>query len=47
MELADGRSIGVLVADDHSILRRGLKDIIDREADMRVVAVAAVGIEAV
>lgn len=47
MELADGRSIGVLVADDHSILRRGLKDIIDREADMRVVAEAADGIEAV
>jgi DNA-binding NarL/FixJ family response regulator len=37
----------VLVADDHPIVRSGLKRLIDDEADMRVVAEAADGAEAV
>jgi two-component system NarL family response regulator len=47
MEIENGRSITVLVADDHAILRRGLMDIINHEADMRVVAEAGDGPEAV
>jgi two-component system, NarL family, response regulator len=47
MELENGQSIAVLVADDHTILRRGLMDIINQEADMRVVAEASDGPEAV
>jgi DNA-binding NarL/FixJ family response regulator len=37
----------ILVADDHPIVRSGLKRIIDEQADMRVVAEAADGAEAV
>jgi DNA-binding NarL/FixJ family response regulator len=37
----------VLVADDHPIVRSGLKRVIDEEPDMRVVAEAADGAEAV
>jgi two-component system NarL family response regulator len=47
MEIENGRSIAVLVADDHAILRRGLIDIINHEADMRVVAEANDGPESV
>jgi two-component system, NarL family, response regulator len=47
MEVENGRSIAVLVADDHTILRRGLMDIINQEVDMRVVAEASDGPEAV
>jgi two-component system, NarL family, response regulator len=47
MEVENGRSIAVLVADDHAILRRGLMDIINQEVDMRVVAEASDGPEAV
>jgi pimeloyl-ACP methyl ester carboxylesterase len=36
-----------MVADDHAIFRRGLVDIINHEADMRVVAEAGSGLEAV
>jgi two-component system invasion response regulator UvrY len=32
--------IRVIVVDDHPVVRRGLKQIIDAEADMRVVAEA-------
>jgi two-component system, NarL family, response regulator len=39
--------IRVLVADDHPILREGLVALIDRQADMSVVAVAGNGQEAV
>lgn len=35
--------IGILVADDHSVVRRGLMEIIDGEPDMKVVAQAASG----
>jgi DNA-binding NarL/FixJ family response regulator len=37
----------ILVADDHPIVRSGLKKVIDAEPDMRVVAEAADGAEAV
>jgi DNA-binding NarL/FixJ family response regulator len=38
---------GVLVADDHPIVRRGLRGLLDAEADLRVVAEASDGAEAV
>jgi DNA-binding NarL/FixJ family response regulator len=37
----------ILVADDHEIVRRGLKLVMDREPDLEVVAEAANGAEAV
>jgi DNA-binding NarL/FixJ family response regulator len=37
----------ILVADDHEIVRRGLKLVIDREPDLEIVAEAADGAEAV
>src|SRR3954468_20284678 len=37
----------VLIADDHALVRRGLKLVIDHEPDLRVVAEAADGPEAV
>jgi DNA-binding NarL/FixJ family response regulator len=37
----------ILVADDHPIVRSGLRRVIDEQADMRVVAEAADGAEAV
>jgi DNA-binding NarL/FixJ family response regulator len=37
----------ILVADDHAIVRSGLKKVIDAQSDMRVVAEAADGAEAV
>jgi DNA-binding NarL/FixJ family response regulator len=37
----------VLVADDHEIVRRGLKLVLDRESDLEVVAEAADGAQAV
>jgi DNA-binding NarL/FixJ family response regulator len=40
-------TIGVLVADDHLIVRLGLVALIESQSDMRVVAQAASGIEAV
>ena len=39
--------IGVLIADDHSVIREGLASLIGRKADMTVVAEAANGREAV
>jgi DNA-binding NarL/FixJ family response regulator len=38
---------GVLIADDHPIVRRGLRELLDAEPDFRVVADAADGAEAV
>jgi DNA-binding NarL/FixJ family response regulator len=38
---------GILVADDHPIVRSGLKRVLDAQPDMRVVAEAADGAEAV
>jgi DNA-binding NarL/FixJ family response regulator len=37
----------VLIADDHAVVREGLKALFEREADLRVVAEAADGFEAV
>ena len=37
----------VLLADDHPVYRRGLRQVLDREADLRVVAEASDGAEAV
>jgi DNA-binding NarL/FixJ family response regulator len=37
----------VLLADDHPLFRRGLRQVLDREADLRVVAEASDGAEAV
>lgn len=39
--------IRILIADDHSIVRDGLRELLDREADMAVVGAAKDGIEAV
>jgi len=39
--------IRVLIADDHGIVRGGLRLLLDRQPDMQVVAEAADGIEAV
>jgi NarL family two-component system response regulator LiaR len=39
--------IGILVVDDHAIVREGLRAIIDSKADMEVVGEAADGVEAV
>jgi len=39
--------IGVLIADDHGIVRSGLQLLIDRQADMQVLAEAQDGVEAV
>jgi DNA-binding NarL/FixJ family response regulator len=39
--------VRILVADDHDIVRRGLKLVMDREPDLEVVAEAADGAEAV
>lgn len=36
----------ILIADDHAFLRRGIRDVIDAESDMRVVAEAADGAQA-
>jgi DNA-binding NarL/FixJ family response regulator len=38
---------GVLIADDHPIVRRGLRELLDAEPDFRVVADAGDGAEAV
>jgi two-component system NarL family response regulator len=47
MEVENRPRIAVLVADDHAIFRRGLIDIINHEADVRVVAEASDGPETV
>lgn len=46
-ESAGQAPIRVLIADDHEVVREGLVAMIDRQADMRVVAQAADGIAAV
>lgn len=39
--------IRVLLADDHAVVRRGLKLVLDAEADLEVVAEASDGVEAI
>lgn len=41
------QKLRVLLADDHTIFRKGLREIIDRQADMTVVGEAKNGVEAV
>ena len=38
-------SLGILIADDHGIVRSGLPLLLDRQADMEVVAEASDGVE--
>jgi DNA-binding NarL/FixJ family response regulator len=47
VEAAKKSRIGVLIADDHSVLREGLASLIGRRADMTVVGEASNGGEAV
>lgn len=42
-----GKPIRVLIADDHAIVRRGLRTLIASQSDMEVVGEAANGVEAV
>src|SRR3990172_6176995 len=43
----DGKKIGVLLADDHLMVRTGLRMIIDAQPDMKVVGEAKNGLEAI
>ena len=45
--MGDGGAIDVLLADDQTLVRDGFRALIDREPDMRVVAEAADGVEAI
>lgn len=45
--LAPARRSTVLVVDDHALLRTGVANIINQESDLRVVAEAANGVEAI
>lgn len=45
--MKNNREIRVLFADDHAVLRRGIRNLVDEQADMRVVAEAKDGEEAV
>jgi len=40
-------SLRILIVDDHTIVRQGLRALIDKEADMKVVAEAGTGAEAI
>ena len=42
-----GQGIRILLADDHAVVRRGLRMVLETEADMRVVCEADDGLEAV
>lgn len=44
---ADGRPIRVLVVDDHTILREGIRLMLEHHADIKVVGEASDGLEAV
>jgi DNA-binding NarL/FixJ family response regulator len=41
------RAIRVLIADDHPIVREGLRTLVSRQPDMKIVAEAATGRQAV
>jgi len=45
--MSSGRRIAILVADDHPVFRQGLAAMLANENDMRLVAEAANGVEAV
>lgn len=40
-------SLNILIVDDHTIVREGLRALIDKEPDMKVVAEAGTGMEAI
>ncbi|GAJ23724.1 unnamed protein product, partial [marine sediment metagenome] len=42
-----GTMIRILLADDHNLVRTGIKGLLERSADMRVVAEASDGLEAI
>ena len=46
-EQLEGRRIRVLIADDHTILREGIRSLLEREPDIKVVGEAQDGREAV
>ena len=46
-DMSTEQRIRVMVADDHPMMRRGLKDALEDEADFEVVGLAADGVEAV
>ena len=39
--------VRVVLADDHEVVRRGIRDLLEDEHDIRVVAEATTGVEAV
>src|SRR5512140_3236963 len=45
--MTNDQRIKVLVADDHAVMRAGLKLLIDGQADMRVVGEAGDGLQAI
>ena len=45
--MVNDQSIRILVADDHPVVRRGLRSLIDIEPDLELVGEAADGVEAV
>ena len=45
--MSNGNTIGILVADDHPVVRQGLAAMIERESDMTVLGQASNGREAV
>lgn len=42
-----GMSIKILIADDHSIVRQGLRDLLDKKTDMEVIAESGSGLETI
>ena len=46
-EPSGARPLRILIVDDHPLIRRGIREVIDEEEDMRVVAEAADGEEAI
>ena len=45
--MSAGRKIRVLLADDHTLVRQGLRALLEREADMKIIGEARNGREAV
>ena len=45
--MSDSQPIRILIADDHHIVRRGIRDLLDTEPDMTIVGEASNGEEAV
>lgn len=47
MESAEGQKIRILLVDDHPLVRRALRDILDKEPDLQVIDEAGNGLQAV